>query len=116
LAAALVYLRAHAQSDVPAMIYAIAFRIKHDDTYEERLQSLVGVIRREAMGVWEELTSFMVIETTKTTDELAQTIYLDSEFDGDKDSLVVISLSYQHYVARGAMEHAPALAHLMSRR
>ena len=98
------------------MIYAIAFRIKPDDSYEERLQSVVAVTRRGALGVWEEFTSFMVIETNKTTDELAQSIYLDSKFDGARDGMVVVSLSYQHYVARGGIEQGTALAHLMSRR
>ena len=98
------------------MIYAVTFRIEPDDSHDERVQSLVDVIRREALGVWEELASFMVIETSKTTDELAQTIYLDSMFDSAKDSLVVISLSYEHYVAHGVIEQPSMLAHLMSRR
>ena len=68
------------------------------------------------MGVWEEFVSFMVIQSSKTTDELTQTIYLDSKFDGSKDSLIVIGLSYHHYVVRGLIEQPSALAHLMSRR
>ena len=98
------------------MIYAVAFQIDHDDDYNDRLQSVIATARREALAVWDEFNALLVIESNKTTDELTQAIYLESKFDGSKDSLVVISLSYQHCVARGAIQHASALAHVMSRR
>ena len=98
------------------MIYAVTFQIKDDDSRDERLQSVAATVRQQALGVWEEINSVMVIESNKTTDELTQAIYLDSKFDGSKDSLVVIGLSYQHYVARGVIEQPAALAQLMARR
>jgi hypothetical protein len=84
-------------------IFVISFRIKEDATYEERYESLVEEIKKEAVGpTWEETTSFFIIESSKSSKSLCDNLYSNSQILESKDILLVINLSAKAYAQVGA--------------
>jgi hypothetical protein len=75
-------------------IFAITFRIHDDDTYQARWSSVVEAIRAETTSeYWEEPTSFALIESGKSSSDVADSINNNSKLAPSKDLLVVINLS-----------------------
>lgn len=98
-------------------IFAISFRIREDSTYEERYDSLVEEIKKEAAGssTWEETTSFFLIESSKGSKSLCNDLYNNSQIVESKDVLLVINLSAKAYAQRGA-PYPNTLESLMQKR
>jgi hypothetical protein len=87
--------------------FGITFRIHNDDTYSARYTSLIDQIRKEATSeIWEEPTSFALIESGKTTQSLCDALYSNSSILESKDQLLVINLSYKSYAERGCKNKA----------
>jgi hypothetical protein len=84
-------------------IFVISFRIHEDTTYQERYDSLVERIKKEATGsTWEETTSFFIIESSKSSRSLCDDLYNNSQIRESKDVLLVVNLSAKAYAQRGA--------------
>jgi len=84
-------------------IFVISFRIKEDSTYQERYDSLVERIKKNATGsTWEETTSFFLIESTSSSSELCNDLYHNSKIIDSKDVLLVVNLSQKGYAQKGA--------------
>ena len=97
-------------------IFVISFRIHEDLTYQERYNSLVQQINDEAIGkVWDETTSFFIIESNKSSKALCDDLYMHSTILDSKDILLVINLSQKGYAERGA-QLPNRLANLMAKR
>ena len=75
-------------------IFAITFRIHDDETYQARWASVVEAIRQETTSdYWEEPTSFALIESSKSSSDVADSVNNNSKLAPSKDLLVVINLS-----------------------
>jgi len=99
-------------------IFAISFRIKADATYSDRWDSFVEAIRNHAVDrtVWEETTSFAVIEWYGEADALANSLYVGSAFNAAKDAMVVTNLSYKDHAIKGDVDYPNLLNGLMNKR
>jgi hypothetical protein len=85
-------------------LYAISFRVEHEDNYDDRYQSLVSAIKAQASGpaYWEETTSFVLLVSDKSPADLADAIVAASKFNANKDLLLGIHLSTNRgYAIRG---------------
>lgn len=79
-------------------VFAITFRIHDDNDYDQRYSSVMDAIQYEANNRWwDETTSFYLIESSKTSSNLAESIESKSDFSAEKDLLVVINLSRNGY-------------------
>jgi hypothetical protein len=97
-------------------LFAISFRVHEDSTYQERYDSLVKEIKSEAIDkIWDETTSFFLIESDKTSKTLCNDLYLHSNILESKDILLVINLSQKGYDQRGA-KLPNRLSNLMDKR
>lgn len=75
-------------------IFAVTYRIHDDASYNERWESVVAAIRHETTSTyWEEPTSFALIESGKSSEQVADSINANSKLAPGKDLLVVINLS-----------------------
>lgn len=91
--------------------YMISFRIASDSEHSARWASTVAAIRREAIGgtYWEETTSLVVLKSDKLPDALANSIYVGSEFNSTKDTLLVVNTANSTYATRGKVEYPATL-------
>lgn len=98
-------------------IFAVTFRIHDDDSYRDRWSSVVDAIRAETTSTyWEEPTSFALIESGKSSADVADSIKNNSKLAPSKDLLVVINLSVtQGHKAIGKM-HDSDFTKLMAKR
>ena len=97
-------------------IHALNFRIHFDSTYDQRYASVVEAAKRETVSsYWDETTSCLLIESSKNSRQLAESIDANSQFAGTKDMLVVINLSEKGYTAIGDVKDGD-LHRLMSKR
>ncbi|MCC9626068.1 hypothetical protein LPB41_30735 [Thalassospira sp. MA62] len=79
-------------------VFAITFRIHKDNDYDQRYSSVQDAIQDEANnGWWDETTSFYLIESSKNSSNLANSVESKSDFASEKDLLVVINLSQNGY-------------------
>jgi hypothetical protein len=98
-------------------VHAISFRIKDDSGYDNRWSSLVAAIGVEATdGTWQETTSFFVLQSTKSSAELASSLYYGSLLDDRKDLLVVINLSLKDQAIKGPLLYPYTLGSLLTAR
>jgi hypothetical protein len=98
-------------------LFAISFRVAELGDAASRRASIVEQIRKEALDrTWEETTSFLLIASNKTTEALAQSIYLNSEMINEWDKLLVMDLSTKSYAVFGKIEYPSTLAAMMASR
>ena len=67
--------------------YWITFRLGEVGDYNTRYDNLIEAINSSASLVWEEPTSFLLIESTATIDELAQ--LLSAQMDTVHDLVLI---------------------------
>ena len=97
--------------------YVITFRLKQDATYSDRWSSIVAAIKKEAVGAtWDETTAFFALNSAKSADAIASSIYVGSSMDGTKDTLVVVSLSKNEFATRGEVAYPATLASILNAR
>ena len=96
--------------------YMISFRIASDSDHSSRWASTVAAIRREAIGdtYWEETTSLIVLTSNKWADTLASSIFVGSEFNSFKDTLLVVNTVNNTYATRGKVDYPATLAGLFT--
>jgi len=98
-------------------IYAISFKIGPEGDRAARAESLTRKIQAEAVDVaWTGTECFFVMESPKTTEELAYFLYRGTEISSDHDELVVINLTTKHHVMHGAVTQRKLLRLLLDRR
>ncbi len=81
-------------------VYAISFRLHEDPTRSSRYDSLVEQIGKCAT-VWDETTSFALVETSESLSELEHRLYYKSTIIASKDLLLVLRLSDDPAILRG---------------
>ena len=91
--------------------YAISFNLDYNSTYSDRYQSLMEAIRR-CPKVWEETTSFALVESAETLEELERRLFL-SKYSSATDLLLVIKVSYDDAIARGPIKDKDKLRALL---
>jgi len=91
--------------------YAVSFTIHYDTDRQRRYDSLMAEIRK-CSRVWEETTSFCLVETSETLDVFERRLYL-SHFSPTKDKLLVVSVRYDDAKARGAIKLPATLRMLL---
>ena len=96
-------------------VYNVSFRIKQIGDHASRYESVVKCIRAEAIDgdTWEETTSFVVLKSDKSAQDLCDAIYFGSEFMPDWDKLLVVNLSVKDQATKGAIDYPATLASLM---
>lgn len=83
---------------------AISFTIAYNATYAERRQSLIGAIRGQAHGgrTWEETTSLILLRSSRTAQDLLNTIYFGSQANANSgDRILVIDIATGTHAAVG---------------
>lgn len=81
-------------------IYAISFKLASDSTYQPRYTSLMEQIEKCAR-VWKETTSFAIVSTNETLQQLEHRLYFESSLLSSKDILFVVEVSGADAVIRG---------------
>lgn len=98
-------------------LFAVSFRVGTQDNSDERRKSLVERARFNALGnVWEETTSFLLFNYSKSADDLASDIYTKSLMSSTYDQLLVVDLSLKDYAKRGNIAYPNTLDSLMKSR
>jgi hypothetical protein len=96
--------------------YVIAFRLQWGADYSDRWSSVMKAIRNQAIGqTWEELTSLVVLQTIKSADEVASSIYINSALNAITDTLLVVNVDNGTYATRGKIDEPAKLATLFSK-
>lgn len=93
-------------------IFAISYCFREDAGAAARRESLVREIGRCAR-IWDETTSFALVETAEPLAALEARLYLDSGLNAIKDRLVVIELVDARATARGVMADREGLRALL---
>ena len=91
--------------------YLITFRLDYNSSYSDRWDSVVKAIRAQALDgrTWEEMTSVIVLESSKTAEALALDIYITSDFNATTDKLLVVNSSNNTHATRGEIDYPATL-------
>jgi hypothetical protein len=93
--------------------YAVTFDLKYDtsESYGARYASFMEAIRK-CSSVWTATTSFALVQTSEALEDFERRLYL-TRFDVTKDQMVVIDVSYDSAISRGAIKEPQKLASLL---
>lgn len=96
--------------------FVVCFRLDYDATYSDRWASVVSAIRKQAEGgaTWEEMTSMIAFESSKSADSIASSIYISSSLDVTRDAILVADTSSGAYATRGKIDDPVTLARVFS--
>jgi hypothetical protein len=90
--------------------YAVSFELKKDITYSARYNSLTEQIAKApSKFVWDETTSFALVETTETLEAFADRLYLKSLVNSQTDILLVFDPAQSYAIARGPIKYEALL-------
>lgn len=81
-------------------VYAVSFTLASDSTYGDRYDSLMKQVRAKGK-IWEETTSFALVETSESLSDFEIRLYVDSDFNATKDLMVVIAVTGCNGICRG---------------
>lgn len=87
--------------------FIISFRIKNDETYQERYKSFTSKvieIAGSSGAVWDETSSFYIMRAMTSAQDLCSTLYLGSDFNSAKDIMVVIDVDNREKATKGPLE------------
>lgn len=92
--------------------YAVTFRFEYavagGSTYDERYSSFMAQLRKT--GTWEETTSFALTTSTEGLEQFADRLYLESLFNANYDTMLVINIETGWAVSRGKIDYPSILA------
>lgn len=91
-------------------VFAITFRFKDDSDRDKRYASFMEYF--EGKIVWEETTSFVLLETTESVSQVASSLYLTS-FSPSRDKLLVIDVTDATASAKGDIKLPNRLKRLL---
>ncbi|CAA2137715.1 hypothetical protein [Methylobacterium bullatum] len=98
-------------------VFAISFRFGSEGDRDARYKSFVNKVEELAIDyVFDETTSFFIIEVNSTAESLAQTLYTGTDIHTTWDKLVVISLTDKTYATKCKIEYPALLKKLMDKR
>ncbi|MDJ0992509.1 MAG: hypothetical protein QNI90_02975 [Dinoroseobacter sp.] len=99
------------------LTFVVCFRLKEDASYQERYESLVNAINEEAQGItgWDELTSVIILKSTKSRNNIATNIVAKSRFDMSNDLLLVVNASAGSVSVRGDISDSSKLKAMFQR-
>lgn len=90
--------------------YGVSFDLKSDATRASRYNSLVAQIRKApSKNVWDETTSFALVETTETLSQFADRLYYYTEVSSVTDILLVFNPWDGSSIARGPVKYPATL-------
>lgn len=91
--------------------FILTFRIKADETYQDRYDSLLEQLYAIAPSpkVWEETSSFVAFEYSGSLDDVHTRLYLYSKFSSTKDTMVIIDLTNRRKIAAGVVKYEATL-------
>jgi hypothetical protein len=92
--------------------YAISFKLESNSTYAARYTSLMEQIRA-CTNVWTETTSFALVSTNETIDQLEQRLYYKTLLSASSDILVVINVTGDAATIRGTNSYPHTLSALL---
>lgn len=96
--------------------YLVSARLEWGDNYTTRWASVIDAIRLQASGrTWEELTSLIVFQSTKSPEDIATSVYVNSHFSVATDSLLVVNAETCTYATRGQIKDPGTLSDLFAR-
>lgn len=81
--------------------FVITFRIKSDETYQDRYESFTKKVREISEKFWEETSSFYAIKSTGTAQSVCDQLYFETDFTESKDQMLVIDLVKNEKALRG---------------
>ena len=87
--------------------FIISFRIKSDNDYQKRYDSLTArviEIAGSSGAVWDETSSFFVMQAPTTAAGLCEDLYMNSAFNATKDIIVVIDLDNRKKATKGELK------------
>lgn len=91
--------------------YAVSFEIKSGPGYGDRYSSLVAQIRKSpSKNVWEETTSFALVETTESLETFADRLYYQSTLSAATDKLLVMDHLSGKAIVRGPIQYPNTLS------
>lgn len=91
--------------------YAVSFHIHSDNGYSDRYNSLMEQIKKPPSNyVWDETTSFALVETTESLSEFALRLYTKSSVSSLTDKLLVIDHTISAAYAFGKIEYPTLLS------
>lgn len=80
--------------------YVVSFRIHQDTTRQSRYDSLVEEIKK-CKTSWLETTSFALVQSDESLDDLEHRLYYKSKILADKDLLFVVPVTDEPAILRG---------------
>lgn len=92
---------------------AVSFRFKDNATREARYNSFVEQLRK--MVIWEETTSFALVETDMTAAQLEADLYSSTDISSYDDKFIVIDVTGCQASARGVFDYTSTLRSLLPR-
>jgi hypothetical protein len=91
--------------------YALSFELKSNDTRPSRYKSLMEQVRRApSKSVWEETTSFVLVETTESLSTFADRLYYQTEVSSVTDILLAFDPWTGESLVRGPVKYPATLA------
>jgi hypothetical protein len=91
---------------------AVSFRFKDDTTREARYDSFMERIRSKGV-VWEETTSFVLVEISMTAAELEWELWIKTKFSHITDKMIVIDVTSASASTRGPIDYPSTLRSLL---
>ncbi|MFJ2362479.1 hypothetical protein ACIPIN_01965 [Pseudomonas sp. NPDC087697] len=90
--------------------FIVTFRLQAGPGYQGRYDSIMEKMSELVPeGTWEETSSFVAFSSNKTLDDVHCALYLESDFDPTKDTMVVIDLLNRKKKTAGIIESPHAL-------
>jgi hypothetical protein len=94
--------------------YIVSFRISDTGDYASRWRSVMEEIHAQAAGgtFWEETTALVILQSTKSAEDIASAIYFGSQFSQNSDTLLVVNAQNATFATRGKVDYPATLASL----
>lgn len=89
--------------------FVITFRIKSDDTYQDRYNSFTEKVSEIADDRWDETSSFYAIQAKGTAQSICDLLYFETDFIETRDMMLIIDLDKNEKAFRGPNDYPRTL-------
>jgi hypothetical protein len=89
--------------------FVITFRIKSDDTYQDRYDSFTKKINELADKLWDETSSFYAVKAKGSAQSICDSLYFETDFVESRDLMLVVDLDKNEKAFRGPNEYPNTL-------
>lgn len=91
--------------------FIISFRVGSEGDYSQRYQTMMArIFAISTTNTWEETTSFVLIDSPRSAEDIATDIYVNSDMNSKFDTLLVIDLDNGLHATRGVVKYPNTLA------